>query len=125
MRNNGHKQAILDYVTAHPGVTAQDVQAAHKKMPSGTISGRLSKFTTDKVLKRTGEPGAYRYFLADADVDPQLPLSAPRKRRARKSNGASANVLISVAVGKNHTETMSIEDARAVWKQLSTIFAHA
>lgn len=125
MRNSGHKQAILDYVTAHPGSSAQDVQAAHKKIPSGTISGRLSKFIADGVLKRVGDSGAYRYFLADVPVDPQLPLAAPRKRRARKSNGVGAGVLISIAVGKNHTETMSIDEARVVWKQLSAIFAQA
>jgi hypothetical protein len=122
MRTLGHKQVILEYVTANPGVTAQDIQAAHKKMPSGTISGRLSKFTSDGTLKRVGDAGAYRYYLADAPVDPQLPLATPRKRRARKSNGVGAGVLISIAVGKNHTETMSIDEARAVWKQLSAIF---
>lgn len=127
MNSSGHKQAVLDYVLANPGATSTDIQSAYKKMPSGTISGRLSKFVSDGTLVRAGSPGSYRYYEpGKAPQDgAQLPLLAARKRRARKSNGTGAGVLISVAVGRNHTETMTIDEARAVWKQLSSIFGHA
>lgn len=117
-----HKQAIVEYVIGHPGSTSEDLYNAFKKMPKGTISGRLSKCVADGTLTRTGAPGSFRYYDPNK---PQLPLDvAPvvtRKRRARRhTNGAG--VLLSIAVGKNHTETMTIDEARAVWKQLSAIF---
>jgi hypothetical protein len=88
MREQGHKQQILDYVSTHPGALSSHIQQQYKSMPAGTISGRLSKFVADGTLTRVGEAGAYRYYRAGEKIDQQLPLAEPRRRRrARKSNG--------------------------------------
>lgn len=117
-------ETVIEYITTHPGCTAIDICKAFKKIPTGSISGVLSKHFKLKTINRTGTAGAYRYYVGEApSTDLLTPPDEPAKRRRRHRNGGvDANVLISIAIGKNNTETMTVEQARAVYKHLHQIF---
>lgn len=100
------------------------------KMPDGTISGSLSKLRSIKAIDRTEgqRPSMWRALMRALPRELQGPgrLRAPatpgQHRVRRPAGGKSADVLLTLPVGRRDSMTVSEKDARALYVALGRLF---
>lgn len=67
MKRKSQIQTILEFVQRHPGCSNNDVSTGTGLKKKNT-SSTLNKLTFDCRVKRTGEPGEYRYTYLGREI---------------------------------------------------------
>jgi hypothetical protein len=115
---------LLQTLTDNPGLTYKELRAKLPDVNPNTVSSRLSYLTSKKLLimkeNGSGDERAARY-VPTASASKAFKDQPERKRRRMVTRGQGA-VLITLAFGKNRTESLSLAEARTIYAQLHQIF---
>lgn len=117
-----NRQQVINAVRDNPGITCR--QATDKlKLPSGTVSSQLTQLWQQKVFQRVEGANGYGYTLSGTGEPVKPNGTKPhRKHRTRRHESSTATVLMMVQWGKNKSDLMTVDEARAIWLDLGKLF---